>query len=153
MALEDTLSYLLPKGVFLELYNENGQFAAYFDNNLSKRQALIEAAQQQQNLAEFILTKVDSSIYHPPMLLAADMPINQVTKTLKDNGIDAALVQLNQDDPRLEQHPSAHPYAIVTRTNMLHAVMLDDHPLDTPVSEIATFPVYHVMMMTSCLTP
>lgn len=144
VALEDTLSYLLPKEVFLELYNENGQFAAYFDNNLSKRQALIEAAQQQQNLAEFILTKVDSSIYHPPMLLASDMPINQVTKTLKDNGIDAALVQLNQDDPRLEQYPSAHPYAIVTRTNMLHAVMLDDHPLDTPVSEIATFPVYHV---------
>ena len=63
IALEDTLSYLLPKDVFLSLYEQNGQFAAYFDNNLAKRQALIEAAQQQQNLAEFILTKVDSDIY------------------------------------------------------------------------------------------
>ncbi|BDR12168.1 DUF294 nucleotidyltransferase-like domain-containing protein [Vibrio sp. STUT-A11] len=144
VALEDTLSYLLPKEVFLELYNENGQFAAYFDNNLSKRQALIEAAQQQQNLAEFILTKVDKGIYHPPMILAPETPINEVTKTLKENGIDAALVELNPDDPRLEKWPSEHPYAIVTRTNMLHSVMLDDHAVDTPVGEIATFPVYHV---------
>ncbi|MGR5134306.1 DUF294 nucleotidyltransferase-like domain-containing protein [Vibrio alfacsensis] len=144
VALEDTLSYLLPKEVFLELYNENGQFAAYFDNNLSKRQALIEAAQQQQNLAEFILTKVDNSIYHPPMLLAPDTPINEVTRTLKENGLDAALVELNVDDPRLTRHPSEHPYAIITRTNMLHAVMLEGHPLDTPVSDIASFPVYHV---------
>ena len=144
VALEDTLSYLLPKEVFLELYNENGQFAAYFDNNLSKRQALIEAAHQQQNLAEFILTKVDKSIYHPPMLLLPETPINEVTRTLKENGIDAALVKLNPDDPRLEKWPSAHPYAIVTRTNMLHSVMLDNCTIDTPVGEIATFPVYHV---------
>ncbi|MDW2173278.1 cyclic nucleotide-binding protein, partial [Vibrio sp. 1567] len=132
------------KDVFLELYNENGQFAAYFDNNLSKRQELIEAAQQQQNLAEFILTKVDNSIYHPPMILAPETPINEVTRTLKDNGIDAALVQLHDDDPRLERWPSAHSYAIVTRTNMLHSVMLDNCAVDTPVGEIATFPVYHV---------
>ncbi|MGY0617478.1 DUF294 nucleotidyltransferase-like domain-containing protein [Vibrio sp. FJH11] len=144
VALEDTLSYLLPKEVFLELYNENGQFAAYFDNNLSKRQALIEAAHQQQNLAEFILTKVDKSIYHPPMLLLPETPINEVTRTLKENGIDAALVKLNPDDPRLDKWPSAHPYAIVTRTNMLHSVMLDNCAVDTPVGEIATFPVYHV---------
>lgn len=144
VALEDTLSYLLPKDVFLELYNENGQFAAYFDNNLSKRQALIEAAHQQQNLAEFILTKVDKSIYHPPMILLPETPINEVTRTLKENGIDAALVKLHSDDLRLEKWPSAHPYAIVTRTNMLHSVMLDNCAIDTPVGEIATFPVYHV---------
>ncbi|MGL6261256.1 DUF294 nucleotidyltransferase-like domain-containing protein [Vibrio sp. WXL210] len=144
VALEDTLSYLLPRDVFLDLYQANGQFAAYFDSNLATRQALIEAAHQQQNLAEFILTKVDREIYHPPMVLSPDQPLNQVTQVLKDNGIDAALVQLDSDDPRLQAYPSAHPYAIVTRTNMLHAVMLDNHALDTPVGEIATFPVYHV---------
>ncbi len=144
VALEDTLSYLLPKETFLELYYENGQFAAYFDNNLSKRQALIEAAQQQQNLAEFILTKVDKSIYHPPMILAPETPINEVTRTLKENGLDAALVKLNSDDARLEKCPSERPYAIITRTNMLHSVMLEGNSVDTPVGEIASFPVYHV---------
>lgn len=144
VALEDTLAYLLPKAIFLELYNENGQFAAYFDNNLAKRQQLIEAAQQQQNLAEFILTKVDRDIYHPPMILSPEQPLNEVTQVLKHNGIDAALVRLHDDDPRLAEQPNQLPFAIVTRTNMLHAVMLDEHPLDTQVSAIATFPVVHI---------
>ena len=91
-----------------------------------------------------ILTKVDRSIYHPPMILEPNTPINEVTHTLKAHGIDAALVKLNDDDPRLEKWPSAHPYAIVTRTNMLHSVMLDGCALNTPVGDIATFPVYHV---------
>lgn len=144
VALEDTLSYLLPKATFLELYSENGQFAAYFDNNLARRQELIEAAQQQQNLAEFILTKVDSDIYHPPMILRPEQPLNEVTQTLKENGIDSALVHLNDDDPRIINDPHSPPYGIITRTNMLHAVMLDDHPLDTQVGDIVSFPVIHV---------
>ncbi|MDC5804478.1 DUF294 nucleotidyltransferase-like domain-containing protein [Vibrio europaeus] len=144
IALEDTLCYLLPKSVFIELYNENGQFAAYFDNNLAKRQELIDAAQQQQNLAEFILTKVDKEIYHPPMILSPEQPLNEVTQTLKQNGIDSALVRLNDSDVRLVEDEHSMPYGIITRTNMLHAVMLDGHPLDTPVGKIATFPVVHV---------
>lgn len=143
VALEDTLSYLLPQKVFLDLYNENGQFAAYFDNNLAKRQALIEAAQQQKNIAEFILTQVDNSIYQPPMLLNPQQPLKDVTLLMKQQGVDAALVKLTNDDPRL-QYNHAHPYAIVTRTNMLHAVMLDGVALDSPVGDIATFPVLHV---------
>ncbi|WP_275723496.1 DUF294 nucleotidyltransferase-like domain-containing protein [Vibrio furnissii] len=143
VALEDTLSYLLPQSVFMTLYHENGQFAAYFDNNLAKRQALIEAAQQQKNIAEFILTKVDHSIYLAPMLLTPEQPLQAVTQRMKDHGVDAALVQLNANDPRLQDSP-AHPYAIVTRTNMLHAVMLDGVALDAPVGDIATFPVLHV---------
>ncbi|OLQ89543.1 cyclic nucleotide-binding protein [Vibrio panuliri] len=144
IALEDTLSYLLPKDVFLSLYEQNGQFAAYFDNNLAKRQALIEAAQQQQNLAEFILTKVDSDIYHPPRILQHDQPLDQVTQYLKDNAVDSALIELASNDPRRVNAPHELPYGIITRTNMLHAVMLDRLPLETSVGDIATFPVMHV---------
>ncbi|MDA0150379.1 DUF294 nucleotidyltransferase-like domain-containing protein [Vibrio sp. LaRot3] len=144
IALEDTLSYLLPKSVFIDLYNQNGQFAAYFDNNLAKRQALLDAAQQQKNLAEFILTKVDSEIYHPPMVIPHSQPLNHVTAELKSNALDSALIELANDDPRLAKAPNELPYGIITRTNMLHAVMLDGLPLDTPVGEVATFPVEHV---------
>ncbi|EGU30034.1 cyclic nucleotide binding protein [Vibrio ichthyoenteri ATCC 700023] len=144
IALEDTLCYLLPKQVFLDLYHQNGQFAAYFDNNLAKRQALLNAAQQQQNLAEFILTKVDDEIYHPPMILNHDLPLDEVTKILKDNALDAALITLANDDPRLINNTHQMPFGIITRTNMLHAVMLERLPLDTPVGQVATFPVMHV---------
>jgi CBS domain-containing protein len=144
VALEDTLSYLLPKKIFLDLYRQNGQFAAYFDNNLATRQALIESAQQKQNLGEFILTKVDSAIYHPPMILSSDEPLNQVTQKLKVNRLDAALVKLEPNDPRLKREPHQHPYAIVTRTNLLHAIMLENMEITAPVGDVATFPVYHI---------
>lgn len=144
IALEDSLAYLLPKSVFLDLYEQNGQFAAYFDNNLAKRQALIEAAQQQQNLAEFILTKVDRDIYHPAHILRHNLPLDEATQYLKNNAVDSALVELNPEDSRLQNRPSEFPFGIITRTNMLHAVMLDRLPLDTAVGDIATFPVMHV---------
>ena len=62
-ALEDTLCYLVPKPLFLDLYHGNSQFAAYFDTSLARRQQLLEEAQRQQNLAEFILTRVDRQQY------------------------------------------------------------------------------------------
>ncbi|MDN3683960.1 hypothetical protein QW180_08335 [Vibrio sinaloensis] len=78
------------------------------------------------------------------MLLKPEQPLNEVTRILKENGIDSALVELHEDDIRLLDDSHSLPFGIVTRTNMLHAVMLDDHPLDTPVGKIATFPVIHV---------
>ena len=144
IALEDTLSYLLPSEVFIELYQTNPKFSAYFDSNLSKRQELVEAAQKQQNLGEFILTKVDDSIYHPVLILDHDEPLNAVTKLMKERSIDSALVRLEEHDPRLAESSTPYTFGIITRTNMLHAVMLNDHPLDTPVGTIATFPVYYI---------
>ncbi|WP_038186095.1 DUF294 nucleotidyltransferase-like domain-containing protein [Vibrio rhizosphaerae] len=144
VALEDTLVYQLPKSVFVDFYHQNGEFAAYFDSNLATRQALLENAQQQQNLAEFILTKVDREIYHPPIIVTPAQTIADVTGLLKDNNSDAALVQLPAHDVRLTQTPHAHRYAIVTRTDMLHALTLDAQPVNTPVGQIATFPVLHV---------
>ncbi len=142
VALEDTLVYLLPKDVFLSLYHSNGQFAAYFDTSLATRQQLIEEAQKQQNLGEFILTKVDEDIYHPPLILPADMPIATVTETLLSQGVDAALIELSNDDPRIAKN--ATPFGIVTRTNMLHAVVLDKLESDTAIGKIATYPVHQV---------
>ncbi len=142
VALEDTLAYQLPKSVFLDFYHQNGQFAAYFDSNLATRQALLENAQQQQNLAEFILTKVDREIYHPPIIVTPEQTIADVTGLLKDNNCDAALVQLSANDARFTQ--TTYPYAIVTRTDMLHALALDTLSVSTPVGQIATFPVFQV---------
>ncbi|GAD80917.1 DUF294 nucleotidyltransferase-like domain-containing protein [Vibrio ezurae] len=144
VALEDVLCYLLPSKVFLELFNKNQSFADYFDSRLSKRQQLITEAKKQQNLAEFILTKVDESIYHPPLILTPDTSIQQATVLLNNDDIDAALVELAADDPRLQQAPNASPYAIVTRTNLLHSLVLQQLTMSTPVADISTFPVYEI---------
>lgn len=144
VALEDVLCYLLPRELFLDLFAANPNFAAYFDSSLSKRQALIKEAKKQQNLAEFILTKVDDSIYHPPLTLKPQTTIEEATRLLHKDDIDAALVELSPEDSRIQQNPSLPPYAIVTRTNLLHAIVLDGKTNKTEVEAISTFPVFDV---------
>ena len=133
-ALEDTLCYLLPRERFVSLYQSNSQFAAYFDTNLARRQALLEDAQRQQNLAEFILTKISDDNIQPCLVVAHDTDLKAVTVEMRNQGMDAALVELN----------GTPQYGIVTRTNLLHAVMLDNLDTATPVSRIATTPVISV---------
>ncbi len=143
-ALEDTLSYLLPTFVFQKLYQTNANFAAYFDNDLAKRQALQHTAHQQQNLAEFILTKVKADIYQPATILSPKMSIQTATEQLKLHACDAALVHLDHNDPRTHQYAELPPYAIITRTDMLHALLLEQHPPSTAIQHIASFPVHSV---------
>ncbi|MGF1701728.1 DUF294 nucleotidyltransferase-like domain-containing protein [Photobacterium makurazakiensis] len=133
-ALEDTLCYLLPREVFNTLYQNNGQFAAYFESNLARRQQLLEEAHRQQNLAEFILTKVDDDSIQPCLTLPRNTSLRAVTEQLQDMGMDAALVEADDE----------HPYGIVTRTNLLHATMLDNLPPSTDVGQVATAPVISV---------
>lgn len=133
-ALEDTLCYLLPRDLFVSFYQANNQFAAYFDTNLARRQELLEEAQRQQNLAEFILTKVNDDNIQPCLVVPHNTNLKTVTVEMRSKGMDAALVELN----------STPQYGIVTRTNLLHAVMLDNLSASTPVSQIATTPVISV---------
>lgn len=133
-ACEDTICYALPRELFVQCYQNNSQFAAYFDTDLTKRQALLEEAHHQQNLAEFILTKIDDDNIQPCLVVPHDTSLLAVTQQMKNKELDAAFVILN----------SLPQYGIVTRTDLLHATLLDGHSHDTPVSNIATTPVVSV---------
>ncbi|MGO2322661.1 DUF294 nucleotidyltransferase-like domain-containing protein [Vibrio casei] len=130
-ALEDTLAYLLPKNIFIELYQSNPQFSGYFDNNLSKRQTLLDNAHKQQNLAEFMLTKVDNNIYNSPLLVAPNTSLQDVVEQMQQNNTDAAFVPL----------PSSEAFGIITRTDLLHALALQQKSLSSDVKAIAQTPV------------
>ncbi|MGF1691482.1 putative nucleotidyltransferase substrate binding domain-containing protein [Photobacterium kagoshimensis] len=133
-ASEDTICYALPRELFVQCYQDNHQFAAYFDTDLSKRQALLDEAHHQQNLAEFILTKIDDDNIQPCLVVPHDTSLLAVTQQMKNNELDAAFVTLN----------SLPQYGIVTRTDLLHATLLDGYAPDSAVSSIASTPVVSV---------
>lgn len=133
--VEDTLCYVLPKDVFLELYNENQAFADYFNTSFSKRKKMLEKAQQQQNLAEFILTEVDENNIQPIMTLDHDTSIKEATLKLRSERQDCALVALKGRE---------HDIGIITRTNLLHALVEDGCHLESPIGDVATSPVIGV---------
>ncbi len=142
LAIEDVLCYLVPKSVFLALCTDNQEFEHYFTGNLTQRKELLRSAQKQQNLAEFILTRVNSDIYHPPLILDSNTSLQSATAKMNELDIDAALVKLSDQDERLVAHPEHPAYAIVTRTNLLHALALEGRKLEDDVAEISSFPVF-----------
>lgn len=134
-ALEDTLCYLLPADVFLALCQDNKAFSQYFDANLQRRQALLEQAQSQQNLAEFILTRIDDSNIQPALEVPPDTSIKSITHSMREKKVDCALVKYPSGD---------HKYGIITRTNLLHALVMDGYEQNAAVGDIATSPVVSV---------
>ncbi|MDD1783829.1 DUF294 nucleotidyltransferase-like domain-containing protein [Enterovibrio sp. ZSDZ35] len=134
-AVEDTLCYVLPKRVFMTLYQENPAFSDYFSTSFSQRKRLMEKAQQQQNLAEFILTEVDDTNIQPIQTLPHHTSIHDATHLLRKQRQDCALVNLESGD---------HRVGIITRTNLLHALVENGKALIDPVGDIATAPVISV---------
>ncbi|QIR07112.1 DUF294 nucleotidyltransferase-like domain-containing protein [Salinivibrio costicola] len=132
-ALEDTLCHLLPADVFLAIYHTNQDFSAYFDTNLQRRQQLIAQARQQQNLAEFMLTRIDDTNIQPALRVTPDVPLKDATAKMKAQRCDCALVDYEDGS-----------CGIITRTNLLHALVLDGHDQSVPVGNIATRPVISV---------
>ena len=143
-ALEDTLCHLIPTDTFLSIYHENPDFSAYFNGSLAKRKALLTQANQQQNLAEFILTKIDDDTIQKSITVDWNTSLKQVTHLLKENNIDALFVALNQYDLRHKESGNPLPLGIITRTDLLHALVLGDHEQNHPVGPIATYPIVHI---------
>ncbi|MGF1708628.1 DUF294 nucleotidyltransferase-like domain-containing protein [Enterovibrio baiacu] len=136
-ALEDTLCYVLPKSVFLSLYENNPSFADYFTASFSQRKKLLEHAQKQKNLAEFILTQVDETNIQPILTLPHNTSIHEATLVLKKQQQDCALVSLT-DNPK--------DIGIITRTNLLHAIVENGLPTSHPIGDVATSPVISVKL-------
>ncbi|MDD9155708.1 putative nucleotidyltransferase substrate binding domain-containing protein [Aliivibrio sp. S4TY2] len=143
-ALEDTLCHLIPTEVFLSIYHENADFSAYFNGSLAKRKALLTQANQQQNLAEFILTKIDDDTIQTAISVDWNTSLKQVTHLLKEHNIDALFVELNQYDPRHKRNKYSLPIGIITRTDLLHALVLNNHEPNHPVGPIATYPIVSI---------
>ncbi|WP_087026796.1 DUF294 nucleotidyltransferase-like domain-containing protein [Thaumasiovibrio subtropicus] len=136
VALEDTLCYLLSNDTFLSLYHANKAFAGYFDTNLANRNQLLETAHQQQNLAEFILTRIDDAHIQPCIVLDAQTSLYDATLTMQERNIDCAFIEMPTE--------ATDTIGIITRTDLLHATLLDKQAPESAVHGIATAPVISV---------
>ncbi len=125
--IEESICYLLPSDVFRELMAENGEFADYFQTDLSQKYAQLEAREGDKNLGEFILTHIDESNLQPAMVIGADVSIKTATQMMQEQKLETLLVEH-------EGH-----YGVLTVTDLLHAAVLDEQPSSEPVRHYASF--------------
>ena len=131
-ALEDTLCQLIPHEVFKGLCANNPELAHYFTANLAERQQRQEQRAQlgQQNLAEFILTRIAPDHLQAPLLVDSKMSLLAATEVMAAKGTDC-LIYPAQDGS----------LTLATRKTLLHALTLQGLPLTAPLSVLTPAPL------------
>ncbi|MDP6968130.1 MAG: DUF294 nucleotidyltransferase-like domain-containing protein [Gammaproteobacteria bacterium] len=126
VADEETICYILPAKHLLELIYRNNHFGDYF-NNLSVQQDLLANNNPDLDMAEFMLATVDTSCMRTALVVDAKSDIEHTTRLMREQRADSALVQRGKR------------YGMVTRTDLLNALVLDKLPTSTPVKDIANY--------------
>ncbi|RKF14474.1 cyclic nucleotide-binding/CBS domain-containing protein [Alginatibacterium sediminis] len=127
IALEDSLCYKLKTTTFMKLVQENPEFGDYFQVDLAQRHQLVESREGNKNLAEFILTQIDDSNVQQAIIVDGNLTIAQATQQLKDQRVESLLVD----------HDGC--IGMLTGTDLLHALALDNLDLSHPIADIAHY--------------
>jgi CBS domain-containing protein len=131
-ALEDCLCQLIPREVFAELCAGNPELAHYFTATLAERQHQRARREQlgQQNLAEFILTRIEPNHLQPPLLVESRLSLLAATEVMASQGSDCLLF------------PAADgSLSLATRKTLLHALTLRGLPLTAPLAVLSPAPL------------
>jgi CBS domain-containing protein len=126
VADEETICYILPAKHLLELIYRNSHFGDYF-NNQTLQQDLLANNNPDLDMAEFMLATVGTSCMHDALVIEATANIEQATRLMREQKAESALVQRGRR------------YGMITRTDLLNALVLDKLPTATPVKEIANY--------------
>lgn len=131
-ALEDCLCQLIPRAVFQGLCADNPAFAHYFTANLAERQREQERRNQlgQQNLAEFILTRIDIGHLQPPLQLGRHSSLLAASEAMAARGTDCLIYPAPDGS-----------LSLATRKTLLHALTLQGLPLTTPLALLTPAPL------------
>ena len=124
-AEQQTLCYLIPAALFLSLCEQEEEFGRYFRQTLAeKTQRLAERREGGVTLAGFMLARVDQCM-REPLVMPASASLRDAVQALKQHGVDSVLIE--QD---------GH-YAIVTKTDLLTALVIQGQGADSALSAAA----------------
>ncbi|NVK42678.1 MAG: cyclic nucleotide-binding/CBS domain-containing protein [Oceanospirillaceae bacterium] len=127
VAEEETICHVLPTATLLELVSSNARFADYFQQNLAAKSEIVAQHGQDQGIAEFMLARVDSGLVQQPLSVLEGTSIRQATELMREQKVDCVLVR------------KGNRHGMITKTDLLEALVLKGLPQDTDIAEIASF--------------
>ncbi|KUJ71971.1 putative nucleotidyltransferase substrate binding domain-containing protein [Thiomicrospira sp. WB1] len=128
-ALEETVAYRLPFSVFETLLHSNNAFEAFYFHDITQKLSQFHRQLQEESSSEAMMDAVSIAPLH------ALIEVNGAT------GIQACVekMQAQQSDACVVHHHDQ--VGIVTASDLLRGLALESFDLQSPVGELATFPV------------
>ena len=127
IAVEETICHVLPTRILLDLIADNALFADYFQQNLTAKREIVAQHGQNQDMAEFMLARIEDGTIREPLIVLEGTSIVEATRMMREMKADCVLAK------------KGNRYGMVTGTDLLDAVIIKNLPLDSDVSEIASY--------------
>ncbi|NVO17938.1 MAG: cyclic nucleotide-binding domain-containing protein [Rhodoplanes sp.] len=128
VAAEETLCYLLPKAVVLDLIAKNPGFAAFFYSEISRKLRSYDR-RDREGVDSALRAHVRDVRYHAAIFVDGATSLHDAGQLMQDRNNNTLFVR---DGERV---------GIVTGANLAKAFVLDRKPLEAPVREVSHFEV------------
>jgi CBS domain-containing protein len=147
-AREETLCYVIPKDVTLQLIRANSRFAAFFYREISQKLDELARDEEARRYGSLMYAKVAELYLHPPAFVAVNDTIETAGHLMREVNSNALFVR---DGERV---------GIITGMSLSKAVVLRRQSIQTPVRDLTNFDIVSVqlddfvssalLMMTKC---
>lgn len=127
VADEETICHILPTRTLLDLIASNAQFADYFQQNLAVKSEIVAQHGGNQDMAEFMLARITDATVREPLVVEQGTNIKQATELMRQHKSDCLLAR------------RGGRYGMVTGTDLLDAVVINEKSLDTDIIDVASF--------------
>lgn len=126
---EDVICYELPKEHFQNLIQDHEAFQSYFLEDFISKHQKLKKHQQQNDLTPFMVARIDEIYLHEPCIVSAELSIKETLIAMKALQTSVGIVERDG------------VYGIVTDTNLRNKVIIGGVSTDSPIGDIATFPL------------
>ncbi|MCP3467881.1 putative nucleotidyltransferase substrate binding domain-containing protein [Bradyrhizobium sp. CCGUVB23] len=132
LARDETLCYVIPRKVALNLIRANPRFAAFFYREISQKLDELANDEEARRYGSLMHAKVGELFLHPPSFMAATDTIEAAGHLMREINSNALFVR------------NGERIGIITGMNLSKAVVLRRLPIQTPVGELANFDIVSI---------
>ena len=129
VAADETLCYLVPKAVVLELIAKNTGFAAFFYSEISRKLRSYAVGRESNGVNSTLRARVRDVRYHPAVFVDGSTTIKQAGRVMRDNNNNTLLIR------------EGSVVGIITGTDLAKRIVLEGHTLSTKIREVCHFDV------------
>ncbi|TVQ70942.1 MAG: cyclic nucleotide-binding/CBS domain-containing protein [Oceanospirillales bacterium] len=127
IAVEETICHVLPTRILMDLIHSNPLFADYFQQNLTAKREIVAQHSQNQDMAEFMLARIEDGTIREPLIVLEGTSIFEATRMMREMKADCVLAK------------KGNRYGMITGTDLLDAVIIKGLSLESDVSDIASY--------------
>jgi CBS domain-containing protein len=127
LAQEELICYVLPKKLFLNFIQNNNAVKAFYSQDLSKRLNSLIEQRNNQELASFMVAKIQDIYLQPPVFVTAESSVYDAVQIMTNQKSSLILVKADQG------------IGIVTDKNIRDYVVLQRYSIDNSIAQIASY--------------